>query len=271
MSGRAFANDRGNPLKQERPPVFLVSLEDDRVRRVELARRFPIHFEHMEWVAAVDGRKLDAKAYFDQIFKAVSFGYRMMSPSEVGCTMSHIKVLKQFLESGRPSALIVEDDVIGSDADLSSVLADVEKMPEESVIIFGGQEGMPSRKYIFGKPSSLADVSELPRYSNSFVLRTCCYGVTRTSAKEILKAHEEYLKLADAWGVFFKNSTVKILFVKKLFHPVDRSKSHIENGRVLIKKDSGHSVFGIMKKRVMRARRKYGALVCYLLGYRRVG
>lgn len=271
MSDPVLSSDKGDSLESEKPSVFLVSLESDEKRRVELASRFPMHFGHMNWVPAVDGRKLDAQTYFHQVFTGVSFGYRMMSPAEVGCTMSHIKALKQFLESGRPSALIIEDDVIGSDSDLSSVLEDVRQMPEESLVIFGGQEGMPSRKYIFGKPCSIAGVSQLPKYSNSFVLRTCCYGVTRTSAEAILNTHGEYLRLADAWGVFFRNSDVKILFAKKLRHPLDRSESHIESGRVLIKKDVDQSIFGILRNRAVRVKRKYGALVCYLLGYRRVG
>lgn len=263
--------DRNSSSVGAQPPIFLISMVSDRERRVDLSRQFPSYYRAMILVDAVDGSQLDARAYFKKIFPAVSSGYRMMSPSEVGCTLSHIEAMKKFLDSGRPSALIVEDDIIGTDSDLDSVLINIKDMPEESVIIFGGQEGMPSRKYIFGKPSDLDGVFRLPRYSNSFVLRTCCYGVTRTSAKAILNAHNEYLKLADAWGLFFEHSSIKILFAKKLHHPVDRSASHIEKSRALLRKGSKFSIQEVLKKRFLRIRRKYGALICYLTGYRRVG
>ncbi|WP_166258891.1 glycosyltransferase family 25 protein [Marinobacter salicampi] len=252
------------------PPIYCVSLESDKSRRLQLSEKFPIHFNMMKLVEAVDGRKLDPQRYFQYIFPAVSSGYRMLSPAEIGCTLSHIKAINKFLESKRASALIIEDDVIGTDSDLGSVLNDVAMMPENSVIIFGGQEGMPSSKYIFGKPAGMNGILRLPTYSNSYVLRTCCYGVTRTSAKAMLDAHSDYLKLADAWNLFFRDTDINILFTKKLSHPYDRSSSHIEKSRLLLKGTSKPSLMARFKKRGVRIRRRLGALVCFLAGYRRV-
>lgn len=251
-------------------PIYLVSLSGDQHRREALSQRFPGYYPIMEWVQAIDGRILAAADYFSLAFPSVSNGSRLFSPAEVGCSLSHIKVLERFLDSGCKRCLIIEDDVLGKDTDFDAALTQMSQVGEGAVVIFGGQEGMPSRKYIFGKSSGVDQLYRLPRYSNDYVHRTCCYGVTRQSAQAILDSHRQHLKLADAWGAFFVSGGIEMYFSKLFSHPVDRRDSHIEQSRLVINQSAGKPLSRYIKKRGQRIVRKLGALVCLAKGYRRV-
>ncbi len=132
---------------------------------------------------------------------------------------------------------------------------------------------MPARKYVFGKPESTKGLFRLAPYSNSHIFRTCCYVVTRVSAKQILDVQNRSLELADAWGTFFQGTTTNIYYTNKLAHPRELSASHLEQDRSRF----GHkSAFGRLrigsrvKHRLSRIGRKLGALLCLARGYRRV-
>lgn len=66
-----------------------------------------------ERVSAVDGNKL-SKKFINEIVDEVSYTKFFRMPPEIGtigCSLSHEKVWKKFLESGNEFALIFEDDV----------------------------------------------------------------------------------------------------------------------------------------------------------------
>ncbi len=82
-------------------------------------------------VPAVDGRQL-TKPYTDFSPWSYFFLYgRILTPTTVACNLSHIKVLKLFLESDQEHALICEDDVT-SVPELPEIIEDVLKF-EDSI------------------------------------------------------------------------------------------------------------------------------------------
>ena len=99
-------------------PIYLVSLEQDTKRREELKLRFPNHYDDFIQINAVDGRKISAKEYYDKTIEYFIKTNKTMSPSELGCTLSHIKALEEFIKTNNNYALILEDDVIGEDKDI---------------------------------------------------------------------------------------------------------------------------------------------------------
>ncbi|MEO9751097.1 MULTISPECIES: glycosyltransferase family 25 protein [Marinobacter] len=254
-------------------PIYLVSLDQDSEKRETLKNRFPRYSATMTRINAVDGRKLPAKEFFDHIATPLALGHRLMLPGEVGCSLSHVHALESFLSSGENYALILEDDVIGGDDDIDAIMTLVSALPPESLLICGGQQGMPARKYVFGKTAGAEGLFRLARYSNNHIFRTCCYVVTPVSAKQILDMQSESLTLADAWGTFFRGSGTNIYYTDKLAHPKELSGSHLEQERSRL---GYESMFGIRKiialaqRRLSRIARKLGALLCLLQGYRRV-
>ncbi|MFV8572395.1 glycosyltransferase family 25 protein [Marinobacter sp. SBS5] len=252
-------------------PIFLVSMKDDSERRERLEKSFPDFYSTMTLVEAVDGRKLSAQDYFRYASSAMENHKRILAPAEVGCSLSHIKALELFLETGAERAVILEDDVIGNDRSLAASIDDLGVIPDNALIIFGGQEGLPSRKYILGKVAGRDHLYALPRYSNAHILRTCCYGVTRSSAERILASQNESLKLADAWWAFFPTQTDGVIhFSNQLAHPEDRSESYIESSRAGLSAKGEKGFANYLKKRRLRLKRKVGAALCKLAGYKRV-
>lgn len=250
-------------------PMYLISLKVDQSRRQQLSARFPSHYESMELVEAVDGRELKAKEYYEHVAIPTAEGHRLMVPGEVGCSLSHIKALSAFLESGAPAAMVLEDDVIGEDTDLQAIADTIPGLPEKGLLICGGQEGLPARKYVLGKSTTTPGLFRLPPYSNRNVSRACSYVVTRFSAQRILACHQQSLKLADAWEQFFNDSDISIYYLHRLSHPQDLSSSHLEKerGELFTKQNKARNK---LIHRVRRINRKLGALRCWLAGYRRV-
>lgn len=254
-------------------PIYLISLEKDQDRRNDLAARFDRHYASMQYSPAVDGRKLTAQEFFSFIAKPLAHGRRLMLPGEVGCSLSHINALESFLTSGKPCALILEDDVIGTDESIDNLLNIVPFLPESSLTICGGQEGMPARKYILGTPTNADGLFRIARFSYNEIFRTCCYIVTRTSAKRILTVHAESLQLADAWGRFFLNTDTEILYTQQFSHPKELDKSHLEHERALFghKSEFGNrNIIPRLKRRLERVKRKLYKVYFLLKGYRRI-
>lgn len=215
-------------------PIYLISLKTDEDRRRELEKRFNNFYSCFKYIEAVDGRKLDAKEYYNKIIPYYLELKNIMSPAELGCTLSHIKALNDFLQTNEPYALILEDDVIGSDQDLKSIFDITANLDSNSLLICGAQNGL-SRRHQLGKWIDNKGVYEVANFSYSFVLRTCCYVVTRKTAQQIIDFHSINLTLADKWDCFFNNTSTKIYYINALHHPEDLADSHIEADRATFK------------------------------------
>jgi len=62
--------------------------------------------------------------------------HKQMSPGELGCTMSHIKALEQFLKSDNDVALILEDDIMGTDENIQKLIdLNVSSIDDNSIVM----------------------------------------------------------------------------------------------------------------------------------------
>lgn len=253
--------------------IYLVSLESDIARRDRLKESFSSHYAGMKHIKAVDGRKLSAKDYYEKTIPYFIKTGKTMSPSELGCTLSHIRALELFIESADSHALILEDDIIGNDQAIDDIFNISEDLSQDSLLICGGQEGLSSRKYQLGKPASNGNMYRLAKFSHKHIFRTCCYVVTRNTAKLILEKNRKGIILADAWGEYFKGESVDIYFSNKLAHPTDLTESHIEKDRArhqdksLLKKVLSFSVF---ERVFIRLKNELFALLHKIIGYSRL-
>ena len=92
------------------PPIFVISLERDVERRA--AMRQELAAFDFEFFDAVDGDELDESAYRHRMqtdWWRIMRG-RDLSPGEIGCFLSHYALWQRMVETGTPSALILEDD-----------------------------------------------------------------------------------------------------------------------------------------------------------------
>lgn len=114
-------------------PVFVINLRraPDRLQRVStVLAGIGLPFERIE---AVDGAQLDPSIYLAMTAASVRAHFLRLTPGELGCYLSHVRVLEAMVERQIPVALILEDDaeIIGNlAAQLQAVLAEGYRMPD---------------------------------------------------------------------------------------------------------------------------------------------
>ena len=88
------------------PPIYYLNLDGQPERKIYMDAQFKYwEIEHNTRISAYDGRD-------DDLSDIIKGKYpENMSSGEIGCTTSHLKALKYFLDnSDAPCALIMEDD-----------------------------------------------------------------------------------------------------------------------------------------------------------------
>jgi len=209
--------------------IYLISLEQDTQRRNELARRFPQTYPKMQWVQAVNGKNLPAKEYFTYAQEYFKTHQKIITPSEVGCTLSHIKALETFLETDDEHCLILEDDVIGTDADICKIENEFSNKSLNGVVLCGGQIACDAEKYRLYKNID-DEIFIIAEFSKKFFYGTCCYLVNRWIAKTIIAFQKNSITKADCWNEILGRD-INLYYVNILQHPVFMGNSHIESER----------------------------------------
>ena len=111
-------------------PIWIINLKRDVARRdfmVEQLERLGLAYELIE---AVDGSTLtdeDYKLYSPELSQSTI--YRPLTPNEIGCALSHIRLWERMIHEDIPEVLILEDDALVAEA-MIGVLANRDKLPE---------------------------------------------------------------------------------------------------------------------------------------------
>lgn len=251
--------------------IYLISLEQDKLRREVLRENFPQMYPEMQWIKAVNGKELSAKEYFFYSQQYFNEHQKIITPSEVGCTLSHLVALEEFLQTDEKYALILEDDVIGSD-DKIRALENITKFLGSNVLLLcGGQEGLIVEKYILGK-LLFKNIYFIPKFSYKFLARTCCYIIDRDAAKKIITSHASNFQIADHWDKILKNNNINFLFTEIIKHPYEnnssiedeRSQFYIENFWRRICRE------GVFFKVFNRFRNDFFLIMLLIMGYKKI-
>jgi len=249
-------------------PIYIVSLPSDDQRRAALEKQFKQHSQTFHYIDAVDGRKIEANLYFHRILSFYDFAERLMTPSEVGCALSHVKALNAFIESKEPYALILEDDIIGTDEQLQQLSKLAPILPPSSVLIAGGQDGIKSSR-LLGKCYQ-DGMYKVANISHNYITRSCCYIITREAAKKILNHHKDMLTIADWWGIILHNKQIDLFYKEVLKHPLDLGNSNLEKDRAVVSSKNKASIKTLLKKESYRLIRDIKILWLLFSGYRRL-
>jgi glycosyl transferase family 25 len=249
------------------PPIYVVSLRADEHRRMALADRLGSSAERLIFVPAVDLRQGAPTLTLDG---PTSLSQAGMTGAEMGCALSHIAVMKIFLQQTHPCCIVLEDDVVGTAVDIENASRIAARLPAGAIAILGGQQGLKNRRFLFGRQSEIPGVWSVPQVCRRFIARTCCYALTRSVAEMILERQIRDMTRADNWYRLLAGS-ISIYFANIFAHPVDRTQSHIERARSTLRGGFAKRLFsdGIGWTIRTNLAKLYVSTILRLMGYRR--
>ena len=192
----------------------------------------------------VIGKHLTVEQYFNL---AVAQQYIPLSPGELGCSMSHLAALKDFLESDEDIAIIFEDDVIAAENfDLERFEQQLRKIKLNShfFLSLGGIEQRLNNR-VYGRFESLqlfdrnvlkVHPGSLDRLSGAYA-----YCLDREMAKTLIQYHKS-IRVYDHWdGLYAMNSSIHFYATHIFDHPEIKDQketlSHIELERLSLNRD----------------------------------
>ncbi|WP_180105667.1 MULTISPECIES: glycosyltransferase family 25 protein [unclassified Acinetobacter] len=210
--------------------IYMISLKRDAARREAMQKRFPKYYSQFHIIDAVDAKDASNAELIAKYDKPCpSDKRRPLTQGEKCCAISHLLVLENFLQSGNEHCIIIEDDIIGEDADFDEVIALLRNNELNGLVVLGGQEGLKNTKYLIGSQVSSA-LWQVSKVARRFLFRTCCYSLDTETAKLIISSQSTCLTRADAWNKILPNR-VDFFYSEKFRHPVDLKLSSLEADR----------------------------------------
>ncbi len=164
--------------------IAVITLNPDSEKVQELLSHLAKQNLSAQVIAGVDGRAGFPKlAEEESIDQARSLKMRLieLSKSEVGCYLSHFRIIKNAYNEGLDRICILEDDVL-IESDFGRVLSSLETLPDtiEHIRLMGLK--MHKRKEVF----SLSDSHTLTRPVKG-LCGTQGYVISRSGMKKVLK------------------------------------------------------------------------------------
>lgn len=206
-----------------------------------IKRRLEYLGYHVEVIEGVKGAELAAGEYFRQIQFWRSQTGRVMTPGELGCTLSHHKALSLAAQNGNRFHLILEDDFIASDTALRWIAQACTRLSPGTLLHLGGLEGTPERvyRYVRGDASSAAsDVFTVDNRDLGFLKRTVAYAVDSVTAGALAQLIQQTPYVIDDYSYANAAGAVqRVWFRWVVSHPLDVRQSTIETERRTV--DSG--------------------------------
>lgn len=173
------------------PPIFVINLDRDVERMTSLAGSLKsLGLEYVR-VPAVLGKEVPG---WEKLVDASLYGDRnrnvMPRPGEVGCYLSHLKAMEEFLRTDAPWCVILEDDVEVLPGCVPVLEALGRRDDWDLAKLFCFHSGMPVRKRALTSDHHL--VVHLTRTTSS-----AAYAVNRRAAETMLKSMRPITEQVD--------------------------------------------------------------------------
>tara|TARA_B100001564_G_C20618257_1_gene661017 strand:- start:1 stop:753 length:753 start_codon:yes stop_codon:yes gene_type:complete len=185
----------------EKFKIYVVNLKKDKDRRkniiIEIEKQ---NIKNYEIIDAINGNELSNKELDNASYKnknLINPWNTKMSPSQLGCALSHIKIYKKFIQTDYNLALILEDDaffVQNFSEELKKLILKNMKYRKQILLL-------SELKEFLSKPIDKNDSHEIVNVTNAFF--THSYVINKEAAKSIIKFNYPIKTIADNF-VFFK-------------------------------------------------------------------
>lgn len=205
--------------------IYVVTIEDEKSPRLSkfLGQNFFKTSKVDYTKVGVKGVDLSVKQYFEMAVKGRS---QPLTPSELGCTLSHLKALELFLESEDEYALIFEDDaILPNDLNRENLEKELKKinLPKNILLSLGGiqmKESLKVRGILKTERLFNKDILEVHPHFYNRVNYAVAYVVDREMAKNLI-AYHHLIRKADDWSYLFDfNENSHILMTYLVDHPI---------------------------------------------------
>ena len=185
----------------EKFKIYVVNLKNDLDRRKNIINEIEKqNIKNYEIIDAIDGNELSEQELNNLSYKdknLINPWNIKMSPSQVGCALSHIKIYKKFIKTDYNYALILEDDAVfiqSFNEDLKKLI--LKNITDKKQILL-----LSELKEFFSKPIDKNNSYEIVNVTNAFF--THSYIINKEAAKSIIKFNYPVKTIADNF-VFFK-------------------------------------------------------------------
>lgn len=187
-----------------------------------------------ELILGIDGNKLPSSEYYKIIQNYLNYSDQVLSPSEIGCALSHKKTIELAISSNQENCIIFEDDVIITNQGYIEINILLENLPANYDIIHLG--GINTKTYYFKKirGDKILSHPKLFRINNKYLENlhgTVGYLISKNGLLKIKKILESGIYLIDDYKYISKKTNLSIYYSNIVNHPIDINTSIIENGR----------------------------------------
>ena len=181
--------------------IYIINLKQSSERRKNIIDQIEKqNIENYELIEAIDGNKLSEEELNHFTFKNKKnlnpWGPKL-TPSQIGCALSHIKVYRKFIKSDYEYALILEDDAIflkKFNSDLKNFIYKNLKYKKQILLL-------SELKEFLSDPIDKNEEYEIVNVTNAFF--THSYFINKKAAKSIIEFNYPLKTVADNF-VFFK-------------------------------------------------------------------
>jgi glycosyl transferase family 25 len=214
--------------------TFLLTLkrhdDDDLCKKVRIISSA---LGSVEVCGGIDGAAQTCSEYFSQFVYNYSRNRQILPPGQVGCSLSHLKIIEAFLSGTSRIGIIFEDDVEIHSTSFDMLRTGLNFVGPCDILVAGCQEGLEYLGPLFGSPVLDSQVFEVHKSSWTTIKRACAYAVGRRAAEHIRDTQRHALWASDDFRVL-GHPDGRILFCKAFSHPLDLTSSRIEAGRNVV-------------------------------------
>ncbi|NML14169.1 glycosyltransferase family 25 protein [Azohydromonas caseinilytica] len=154
-------------------PVYVINMPSAVQRRRRMQAELQAAGIRPEWVNAVVGRELApqalARLYAPDLNRRCFF--RPLTPGEIGCYASHLKIWQLMVQRGQPCALVLEDDV-SPGAELPVVLEALARRSDEwdMVKLVGREREAPRQRWPLVAGVDLVRYRRVPSLTGAYAI-----------------------------------------------------------------------------------------------------
>lgn len=209
------------PIELDTTQIYVINLEKNKKRLNDFHKHYQkcdLQSQPVERIDAIYGVNIPYKDYI--VENPEDNG---LTPGMIGCFLSHLQTYQKFIESGKPYAIIFEDDakITNPDVYKKTISQLHETIPDDwDIILLGYFNDNPIHKF--------DDEGEYYKFWNFF--GTHCYIINRNSALKMMDLMQPPFtnQIDSVMGSLARNSKLNIYGIKKVVAVQDTPYSDVQ-------------------------------------------